>query len=69
MRIDLTTLLVDNVSLTDLLAEFTTQLRDIKRALEHRNFVGLNDILRYEATRTSAQWRMALDALCSRITP
>jgi hypothetical protein len=67
LRIDLSTLLVDQISLTDLLAEFTTQLRDIKRALEHRDFVGLNDILRYEATRTSEQWRAALRALRDRI--
>jgi hypothetical protein len=67
LRIDLSTLLVENISLTDLLAEFTTQLRDIKRALEHRDFVGLNDILRYEATRTSEQWRSALSALRARI--
>ena len=63
LRIDLSTLIVDGASLTDLLAEFTTQLRDLKTALENRNFVGLNDILRYEATRTSRQWIAALDAL------
>jgi hypothetical protein len=67
LKIDLSTLLVDDVSLTDLLAEFTAQLRDIKRALENRDFVGLNDILRYEATRTSQQWSAALQALRERI--
>ena len=67
LRIDLSTLLIDEVSLTDLLAEFTTQLREIKRSLEHRDFVGLNDILRYEATRTTEQWRRALTSLRTRI--
>ena len=67
LRIDLSTLLVDDISLTDLLSDFTTQLREIKRALEHRDFVGLNDILRYEATRTSEQWRKALQSLLERI--
>ena len=67
LRIDLSTLLVDNISLTDLLTEFTAQLREIKRALEHRDFVGLNDILRYEATRTTGQWRTALHSLRDRI--
>ena len=67
LRIDLSTLLVDKISLTDLLAEFTIQLRDIKLALENRDFVGLNDILRYEATRTSEKWRSALHALRNRI--
>ena len=36
---------------------------ELKSALENRNFVGLNDILRYEATRTSRQWSAALQAL------
>lgn len=67
LRIDLSTLLVGTISLTDLLAEFTAQLRDIKSALENRDFVGLNDILRYEATRTSDKWRGALQALRNRI--
>lgn len=67
LRIDLSTLLVERISLTDLLAEFTTQLRNIKMALENRDFVGLNDILRYEATRTSEQWQSALRALRDRI--
>ena len=63
LRLDLSTLIVDGLSLTDLLAEFTAQLRDIKSALENRDFVHLNDILRYEATLTSQQWRTALQAL------
>lgn len=67
LRIDLSTLLVDEISLTDLLAEFTAQLREIKAALENRDFVGLNDILRYEATRTCEQWRKALSAMRGRI--
>jgi hypothetical protein len=67
LRLDLAALPVGETTLTGLLAEFTTQLRDIKRALEHRDFVALNDILRYEATRTSEQWREALDSLRARV--
>jgi hypothetical protein len=67
LRIDLSTLLVDGLSLTDMLTEFTTQLRDMKRALENRDFVLLNDILSYEATRASTQWREAIGALRRRI--
>ena len=67
LRIDIATLLVDGMSLTDMLAEFTIQLRDMKRALENRDFVLLNDILTYEATRTSGQWREAIGALRIRI--
>src|SRR3954468_3703956 len=53
LRLDLSSLIVEGASLTDLLNEFTKQLRDLKKALENRDFVGLNDILRYEATRTT----------------
>jgi hypothetical protein len=69
LRIDLGSLLVGDTRLSDLLAEFTFQLRQIKRALEHRDFVSLGDILRYETTRTSAQWKASLDALRERINP
>jgi len=63
MRVDLNQLRVSGASLTDMLTEFTGQLRQIKTALEQRDFVHLNDILTYEATQTNAQWRAALQAL------
>lgn len=63
VRVDLNQLCVNGLSLTDLLTEFTAQLRQIKAALEHRDFVHLNDILTYEAVETGAQWRAALQAL------
>jgi hypothetical protein len=67
-RVDLNQLLIDGCgSLAELLGEFTMQLREIKRTLEQRDFVALADILRYEATRTSQQWRAALAALRERI--
>ena len=67
-RVDLNQLIIDGSgSLADLLGEFTMQLREIKRTLEQRDFVALADILRYEATRTGAQWRAALSALRERI--
>ena len=64
LRIDLDVLQVDKRSLTDLLTEFTEQLRRIKSALEQHDFVCLNDILTYESTQTSRQWKSVLDALC-----
>lgn len=67
MRIDLTALLVDGLSINDMLAEFTHQLREMKQALEHRDFVLLNDILAYEASNTTAHWRDAIGALRHRI--
>jgi hypothetical protein len=67
LKIDLNTLLVAGMSLTDLLADFTQQLRDMKRALENRDFVLLSDILLYEANHTSKQWRQAVHAMLQRI--
>jgi hypothetical protein len=67
LRIDLGTLLVNDMSLTDLLGDFTQQLRDMKAALEHRDFVLLGDILTYEAHETSQQWRRAVHAMLQRI--
>lgn len=67
LRIDLATLNVGNATMMELLGEFTTQLREMKRALEDRDFVQLNDILSYEADRTTGQWRQAIGALREKI--
>jgi hypothetical protein len=67
LRIDLEALTVWGQPLTDLLQQFTAQLLQIKTALEHRDFVTLCDILTYEATETSNQWRAALSAIRSTI--
>ncbi|HSU66641.1 MAG TPA: hypothetical protein VLJ39_07205 [Tepidisphaeraceae bacterium] len=69
LRIDLETLNVCGRPLTDLLQEFTDQLRRIRTALEHRDFVTLSDILTYEAHEANNQWRDALEALRETITP
>lgn len=68
LRIDLEALRVWGRPLTDLLQEFTAQLRQIKTALEHRDFVTLSDILTYEATESNNQWREALAAMRGTIT-
>lgn len=60
LRIDLDELRVGGQPLTELLAQFTAQLRQIKAALEQRDFVTLCDILMYEAHETSAHWVAAL---------
>jgi hypothetical protein len=67
LRIDLATLTVGDTTMLDLLSDFTAQLRDMKRALEDRDFVHLNDILSYEADRTTGQWREAIGALRQKI--
>lgn len=63
LRIDLGKIIVEMRSLRDVLAEFTAQLRQIRAALEGRDFVTLGDILAYKTTQTSAQWRLALGAM------
>ena len=63
LRIDLAKVIVGGRSLQDVLVEFTGQLRQIKAALENRDFVTLGDILTYETTETSGQWRAALGAM------
>jgi hypothetical protein len=67
LRIDLQTIALDRGTLPELCAEFTAQLRQIKSALETRDFVSLTDILLYETTETTAQWRQAIHALRTRI--
>jgi hypothetical protein len=64
LRVDLSHLNVSRgVTLDDLIADFTGQLHEIKRALERRDFSRLSDVLRYDAAETSEQWRNALRAL------
>ena len=64
LRIDLAKVTVGGVrSLRDLLGEFTEQLKQIRAALENRDFVALGDILAYETVETSNQWRLALGAI------
>ena len=67
LRIDLNDLIADGLPMTRLLEDFTTQLHDIKRALENRDFVSLNDILKYEAPTANVKWCGALSTLRVRI--
>jgi hypothetical protein len=46
-----------------MLSEFTSKLRQIKQALEARDFVTLGDVLTYEMSESGAQWAAALDAV------
>jgi hypothetical protein len=68
LRVDINIICVGARTLPQILAEFTDQLRNIRTALIDRDFALLNDILTYEATQTSAQWREALASLRGVIT-
>ena len=63
LRIDLDDVNVAGRSLSALIAEFSGQLRQVRQALEARDFVTLGDVLAYEMTETSTQWRGALGAI------
>jgi hypothetical protein len=63
LRIDLDELRADGQPLSGVLETFAGQLREIKSAIENRDFVTLGDILTYEATQTDANWRGVLTAL------
>lgn len=67
LRIDLGGIRIEGQTLTDLLGRFTDQLRQIKLSLENRDFVTLSDILSYETTETSAQWRSAIQTMLDTI--
>jgi hypothetical protein len=65
LRIDLKRIVVEGKPFTDTLDAFTQQLRLIKTALEHRDFVSLVDTLVYETSETSSQWRAAINSMRS----
>jgi hypothetical protein len=63
LRIDLTRVTVGGSSLAEVCGNFITQLREVKQAMEDRDFVTLADVLTYEMTQTSRQWREAIGAM------
>jgi hypothetical protein len=63
LNIDLEQVRVGDRTLTELVLEFAEQLKQIKSSLENRDFVTLADLLIYETTQTSADWRAALCAM------
>jgi hypothetical protein len=63
LRIDLETATAGRRQLRVLLADFAQQLKQIKSALENRDFVLLSDILQYEMDESAREWREALAAL------
>jgi hypothetical protein len=63
LRLDLEAVQSGGQPLTETVRQFAEQLREIKSALENRDFVLLNDILTYEAVQTTARWRGAVAAM------
>lgn len=63
LRLDLNRVKVGSATLESVLTDFAAQLREIRSAIERRDFVTLSDILSYEADQTSNRWRDALHAV------
>ena len=65
LRIDLEQVRVDDdaTTLAEFLSDFTNQLRQIKLALEARDFVSLGDVLAYEMAEAGEKWGAALGAV------
>jgi hypothetical protein len=69
LRIDLALIRAGTGTMQTLFLEFTRQLKKIRTALESRDFVALSDLLLYETTETSTQWRSAIVAMKKTIQP
>lgn len=67
LRIDLTRIYADGRPFTEVLNEFTQQLKLIKKSLENRDYVSLIDTLVYETAETSAHWAAAIRSMRSAI--
>jgi hypothetical protein len=63
MKIDLDRVIVAGEPLRETIAQFAEQLKQIRGALENRDFVTLSDVLIYETEGTGARWREALETL------
>lgn len=69
LRIDLAQIRAGAGTMAQLFLEFSRQLKQIRTSLESRDFVTLADLLLYETTETSTQWRHAIDAMKAVIQP
>lgn len=63
LRVDLDRFRIGAQSITEMAGTFSDRLRDLRTALENRDFVMLGDILEYEMTQSSQQWRDAMASL------
>ena len=63
LKVNLDQIIVQGRPLTDLIAQFREQLKQIRSSLENRDFVTLTDVLIYETEQTSIEWREAIKAM------
>src|SRR5438128_1265905 len=60
LRVDPESIKVHGRALTELLADFTQHVRQIRTALEGRDFATLGDLLADKMSRVVQQWRDAI---------
>jgi hypothetical protein len=63
LRLDLAAVDVKGTPLHAMLSGFSGQLKQIKAALDQRDFVLLSDVLMYETAETTGNWTAALEAM------
>lgn len=63
LRIDLDLLHCGHETLSEMIARFTSVLRQMKTALENHDYVLLADTLIYETQETNDRWRAALESI------
>jgi hypothetical protein len=63
LKVNLDQINVQGRPLTDLIAQFREQLKQIRTSLENRDFVTLSDVLIYETEQTSIDLREAIKAM------
>ena len=63
LKVDLDRVRVQDITLAEALGNFAGQLRDLRDAIEGRDYVTVSDVLTYEIGRTIGQWRDALTQL------
>ena len=69
LRINLESIrLADGGTLAESLAGFAAHLRQVKAALEDRDYVTLADVLAYEMTETTDRWRQAVAVVRRAVT-
>lgn len=68
LRIDVEGIRLDDRTLAESLAAFAGQLRQVRSALEARDYVALADVLAYEMTRTTDEWRQAVAVVRRAVT-
>jgi hypothetical protein len=63
LRIDLSCIRVGGRSFNELMADFSGHLREMKNALDDRDFGGLTRLLKHDTDRTCGQWYEAIRCL------